>query len=47
MLFVILFLRSVLRLLVTANVPNLPVLVTQMIEAMLLRNVSSYKSHTG
>jgi hypothetical protein len=41
------FLRSVRRLLVTANVPSPPILVTLMMEAKVLRNVDSYKSHTA
>jgi hypothetical protein len=40
------FLRSVLQLLVTANVvPRALILVTLMME-VFLRNVGSYKSHT-
>jgi hypothetical protein len=45
---VIVLLRSVCRLLVTANVvPSSPILVTLMIGgASFLQNVISYKSHT-
>jgi hypothetical protein len=39
--------KHVLRLLVTANVPNSPTLVTLMMEDMLFLNVGSYKSHTA
>jgi hypothetical protein len=36
----------VLQLLVTANVPSLPIFVTMMTEAFL-QNVGSYKSHVA
>jgi hypothetical protein len=43
---VLVFLRSVRQLLVTASVvPSSPILVTLMKEAKFLRNVGSYKSH--
>jgi hypothetical protein len=39
---------SVRRLLVTANaIPSSPILVTLMMQALFLRNVGSYKSHTA
>jgi hypothetical protein len=43
------FLRSVLQLLVTANVLGSPILVTPLMEAICssLRNICSYKSHTA
>jgi hypothetical protein len=41
------FLRSMCRLLVTANVPSLPILITLMMGRNVLRNVRSYKSHTA
>jgi hypothetical protein len=40
------FLRSVLRLLVTANVPSSPILVTLMIEALNSSEMSDLKTAT-
>jgi hypothetical protein len=39
------FLRSVLRLLVTANVPSSPILVTLMMEALNPSETSVFTSH--
>jgi hypothetical protein len=39
-------LRTLLRVLVAANIPISLILVNLMIEAMFLRNVGPYKSHT-
>jgi hypothetical protein len=42
------WLRSVLQLLVTVNVPSLPILFTLMMGGKaFLRNVAYYKSHTA
>jgi hypothetical protein len=44
----IVFLRSVSRLLVIANVPSSPILIIMMMEALCSsENIGSYKSHTA